>query len=359
MKKILLTTTESLYGWEIENYIKPIFAHVVIGAGFMSDFSASITDLFGGRSNSYEKRLQSVNDSALNILKSKAAELGANCILGLKIDMDQISGKNVQMFMVTAYGTAVVAKSTSAVKTVTSSKEIDKTTIYERAILIRLAKNIKREGYKVNLEGLKAIVESKSGEFKEYLLLQYKKHIIEGSSVDINYNEFNKLYFDYFLNLEPSEAIPVLYAEILNGNEVSTRYKILEIIRQTDLVDYDWLIRLLGSNEPNIKKVALTILTGDKPYYTIEDIPKIQDVIKTIESSFPITANITTKKGFLSKDEKEVWVCDCGRSNDASIAYCGNCSRDKFGFKQNDDTPDKVIAILTNKSAAMSEFFVA
>jgi uncharacterized protein YbjQ (UPF0145 family) len=46
MKKILITTTESLHGWEIDTYLKPVFASVVIGANAFSDISASLTDVY-------------------------------------------------------------------------------------------------------------------------------------------------------------------------------------------------------------------------------------------------------------------------------------------------------------------------
>ncbi len=47
-------------------------------------------------------------NEAIEQIKLAAYEIGANCILGLRIDMDEISGKGKSMFMLTAIGTAVV-----------------------------------------------------------------------------------------------------------------------------------------------------------------------------------------------------------------------------------------------------------
>jgi uncharacterized protein YbjQ (UPF0145 family) len=138
MKKLLLTTTETLQGWDIESYLSPVFSNVVMGPGWLSDFSAGLTDIFGGRSENYEKKLQIVNDNALLILQSKAAEKGANAIVGLKINVHQISGKQMQMFMVSAYGTAVIARNLNTIKHIQSFKEIDKTTLNDKANLIEL-----------------------------------------------------------------------------------------------------------------------------------------------------------------------------------------------------------------------------
>lgn len=159
MKKILITTTDSLYGWEIEAYLKPVFASVVIGGNVFADIGASFTDFFGGRSSGYEKRLQLIKDNAIAILNSKASELGANCILGLKVDVDEVSGKNTQMFMITAVGMAVIAKNAKSQTDSKHLKEIDKDQVKEKANLIRLAKKFQNVETEITADELKVIVE--------------------------------------------------------------------------------------------------------------------------------------------------------------------------------------------------------
>jgi uncharacterized protein YbjQ (UPF0145 family) len=107
LNNLLVTTTSSIEGMTIKQYIKPISAHVVAGTNFFSDFFASFSDVFGGRSQTYQRQLSSIYSEAIEILKQSAYELGANCILGLKVDLDEISGKGKSMFMITATGTAV------------------------------------------------------------------------------------------------------------------------------------------------------------------------------------------------------------------------------------------------------------
>ena len=109
MSRIITTTTNSIEGWEIKEYLQPISSNVVIGANIFSDISAAITDFFGGRSQSYERKLQEIYDQAIVTLNNKAKAVGANCIVGLKIDIGEISGKGNQMFMVSAVGTPVRA----------------------------------------------------------------------------------------------------------------------------------------------------------------------------------------------------------------------------------------------------------
>ena len=117
-KDILVITTSSADGIRIKQYLKPISAHIVAATNFFSDFLASFSDVFGGRSQTYQKQLASLYNEAIERIKFAAYELGANGVVGLSIDMDEISGKGKSMFMLTAIGTAVILEKEITEKTV-------------------------------------------------------------------------------------------------------------------------------------------------------------------------------------------------------------------------------------------------
>ena len=94
--KIIVTGTNDLSGWKILSYLGIVSSHVVTGTGLFSDISAGFTDLFGGRSGTYQKQIQNIEYEAISIITEKAKKLGATAILGAKIDHDEISGKNMQ-----------------------------------------------------------------------------------------------------------------------------------------------------------------------------------------------------------------------------------------------------------------------
>src|SRR5689334_15553241 len=106
-KRLLITTTSSIDGAKVNSYKGIVSARVVTGTDLFTDFFASVSDVFGGRSGAYQKQLKSIYDEVIDLLSDDATKMGANVILGLKIDHDEISGKGKQMFMVTATGTAV------------------------------------------------------------------------------------------------------------------------------------------------------------------------------------------------------------------------------------------------------------
>ncbi|MEI6506467.1 MAG: heavy metal-binding domain-containing protein, partial [Planctomycetota bacterium] len=110
-----IATTDVLHGWTILEYHGLVTSHVVAGTGFFADFAAGMTDFFGGRSETYQRQMAAIEEDALAALRQSAAARGANWVIGARIDFDQISGKGMQMFMVSAQGTAVRAVAAPAV----------------------------------------------------------------------------------------------------------------------------------------------------------------------------------------------------------------------------------------------------
>lgn len=104
---MLLTTTPTIEGSPIKEYKGLVTGETIIGANFIKDFKASITDIFGGRSGAYERTLQEAKDTALREMEERAKRLGANAVVGIDLDYETI-GQSSSMLMVSCSGTAVV-----------------------------------------------------------------------------------------------------------------------------------------------------------------------------------------------------------------------------------------------------------
>ncbi|WP_305981775.1 heavy metal-binding domain-containing protein [Roseivirga thermotolerans] len=103
---MILSTTPSIEGHIITKYHGVVTGEAIIGANLFKDIFASITDLVGGRSGTYERVLREAKDGALKELQYNAQSLGANAVVGIDLDYETI-GHNASMLMVTASGTAV------------------------------------------------------------------------------------------------------------------------------------------------------------------------------------------------------------------------------------------------------------
>ena len=103
---MLITTTTNIEGKRITRYYGIVSGETIIGANIFRDFFASIRDVIGGRSNSYEEVLRKAKDSALREMEEQAMRMGANAVIGVDLDYETV-GQNGSMLMVTASGTAV------------------------------------------------------------------------------------------------------------------------------------------------------------------------------------------------------------------------------------------------------------
>ncbi|UKS27337.1 YbjQ family protein [Paenibacillus sp. HWE-109] len=102
---MIITTTSTIEGSPIKQYLGIVTDEVIMGANVFRDFKASITDLVGGRSRAYEGKLQEARDAALAEMTQQAAGMGANGIVGVDIDYEVIRDG---MLMVAVSGTAVI-----------------------------------------------------------------------------------------------------------------------------------------------------------------------------------------------------------------------------------------------------------
>ncbi len=103
---MILTTTPIIEGKRITQYYGIVTGEAIIGANLFKDIFASITDIVGGRSSSYEQVLRETKNNALRELEINASQMGANAVVGIDLDYETI-GHNGSMLMVSASGTAV------------------------------------------------------------------------------------------------------------------------------------------------------------------------------------------------------------------------------------------------------------
>jgi len=104
---VTVTTTPSIDGKKITAYRGIVTGEAIMGANIFKDLFAGIRDIVGGRSATYERELRRARDLAMEEIKTAAAEMGANAVVGVDIDYETV-GSNGSMLMVTVSGTAVV-----------------------------------------------------------------------------------------------------------------------------------------------------------------------------------------------------------------------------------------------------------
>lgn len=103
---MLISTTDTLQGYEITEYLGVVTGETISGANFVRDMMSTVTDYVGGRSGTYEEVVGKARESTLDEMSDRARLLGADAIVGVSLDYETVGSRGA-MLMVNASGTAV------------------------------------------------------------------------------------------------------------------------------------------------------------------------------------------------------------------------------------------------------------
>ncbi|MGJ3253275.1 MAG: YbjQ family protein [Elainellaceae cyanobacterium] len=105
---MIFATTDVVQGGVVDSYLGVVTSEVVYGSNALRDFFAGIRDIIGGRTASYERVFKKGQQEAIDELGKRAEKLGANAVIGIRIDTGTINIDDTgAMLLITATGTAV------------------------------------------------------------------------------------------------------------------------------------------------------------------------------------------------------------------------------------------------------------
>ena len=102
--EILVATMNDLPGYEVVAVHGEVFGLVVRARNVFSNIGASFRTVFGGEARGYTQLLSDSRGQALERLRTAARAKGANAVLAMRFDCNEIANL---MSEVAAYGTAV------------------------------------------------------------------------------------------------------------------------------------------------------------------------------------------------------------------------------------------------------------
>ena len=102
---MIQTTTPTVEGRTITEYLGVVTGEAILGANIMRDLFAGIRDIVGGRAGAYEEELRKAREIAMEELGAEASGRGADAVVGIDLDYETVGQGS--MLMVTVSGTAV------------------------------------------------------------------------------------------------------------------------------------------------------------------------------------------------------------------------------------------------------------
>ncbi len=103
----MILTTESSHNLEVKEHLGIVTAEVVVGMNIFKDIMAGVRNIVGGKSKSVQKGLKDIRIMALEELKTEAANLNADAVVGVSLAYNEIGATGSTMLMLVASGTAV------------------------------------------------------------------------------------------------------------------------------------------------------------------------------------------------------------------------------------------------------------
>lgn len=103
---MILTTTGTVEGRQIDTYLDVVSAESVQGINVVRDVFTSFRDFFGGRSQTLESALKEARIQATDEIKARARDLRADAVVGLDYEISMPSARG-GMVVVFVTGTAV------------------------------------------------------------------------------------------------------------------------------------------------------------------------------------------------------------------------------------------------------------
>lgn len=322
MGNIIITTTNQIENATIEKYFGVITSNIVVGTNLFSDFAASFTDFFGGNSGTYQRKLQLIYKEAMNDLSAKSITLGANCILGLHIDFDEISGKGKSMFMVSLMGTAVKIDNKQKESGIdyidVISAEYLMSERLKRKYLQRFAENHPTS------EDWEYILSHDMPELADVL---YKAFISSNfKEVDYEAGKVTQQNFPIYLSkLDYDKAVKVVYADVETAPRTSS-----SLIKNLNLFHAASIFQLIKKNRYDI---AIGLLDSDKATYTKDDLLDMKAIVEDF-NNLPNVGSIQMVKGGLLQKDSEKYICPNGHKNPSDTDFCIECGKNIKGLTQ-------------------------
>ncbi len=345
--KVNVTTTSSIDGWEIEAYLGPVIVHRVAGTGIISDFFASFSDVFGGRSGSYRNQLTSLSDEVIVALQHEASALNANWVVGLTMDMDEVAGKGMQMFMVTGMGTAVRARYMRSTEDDTPRSSLAAGQVSAEQLEVareraRLLKMLESETMSFTDEIWTSLIELR---FAEALpaITRTLAHLEKTGHSKLPW--FRERAMAFVDRIDPAEASAALHP--LVGEKEWTSRAAVALISHAKLRDLHTLRCMLESGDPARRCRQLQLFAAGQRIYSVDDVEHLRAIAGVCnEAHFPriVTVMPAKKTGFIFTHE--MLRCECGDERAIEERYCFNpqCRRDAYGFRPDEVTFESVRA---------------
>lgn len=344
-KYIFITASDNIPFSEIESYIGIVDSQIVVGANLFRDVFASFRDVFGGETRGYKKDIDKMKKAALLNIQNQAKEKGANAIISLKMDLDELSGGGKSMFIMNVYGSAVCLKKTFLNKINETNTKISINDIHyfnERRNIKSEIKNsdntlINTDLTQISIHNLWD-EQTSTKVFNEAMSASYDFL----KPLEDNFTNISSKFIERYLDNYITEIKLPFWKVILNGLKTKNWY------------NYDFIYEKLKHENHIARFRALQLCSIEKNYYDSSE----SVILKEIGSFILNDLNMSISTEIVSKMLNKTEVYTCARClekvNYNQGTYC-DCGANKYGIKPGKLTPSDIGQKLIDYSKSLEQ----
>lgn len=319
---ILITTSDNFDTTDIQAQYGVVDSQIVVGANLFRDVFSSFRDIFGGETKGYKKDINKMKKAALDSIKEQATDFGANAIISLRLDLDEVSGGGKSMFMLNAYG--------SAVKLEESAYKQENIDLSPSEISIDDINYYKEKNKAINLINQSDNVASDV----EFEAITKYDLWDKDTSIDVLKNVENAHYglneLEKNIDSIPFEHIEAFLEDYLEEIKLQYWNIIYNALDDRNWFNDKFLLKLFKHDNYISRFRALRLVGIKKDYYNKEDASTLGELATFLKND--IDTSLDTKQIDKMIGNKEVYNCPyCLRKTETkNKCECGN---NKFGLK--------------------------
>lgn len=271
----LITTTDLLQDVTIVKYYDSVFSSMIIGNNYFSELKASFTDLFGGHSYTYENKVLDLYDEVFREIREKAEMSGANAIVGLRINITELSGKGMSMILIQATGTPVYFIERKTQEIIVDSKQ--NAVSYQQLKYAVQLNDFKKMNKLPDTDQWQFIFNSPTEDIYSKLFETYRTLQISIEK-GLSLNEAQTTFIDNFEKLTEKMDIektkPIVY-------QLFSKI-IVPLIKKCRLFDANKALEIFRKGDWD---GGFELLKCDKTYYNYEDLNTMNEIVKYIDDT--------------------------------------------------------------------------
>ena len=306
---IIVTTTDHIENRCITGYIGILRSSAVVGT------EIALADIFADSSRKYRRKLDDIYSKALQDIRLKALAAGADAVVGLHTEFQEIFGKGKTRFLVSVLGTAVRLDRPKAEQD--GCKNVTLFDLRRNQLLVGLGRKLSNPQFNPSSDDWDDINRYALVDLAPQLYRRYLKLASEtiGSTSVAEKKLLLENFIPFLQSMDYDAACEAVYGDI-----ETSPYVFCDVVKSCDLFHPEKIAQML---HPENKHTVIALLDSNKASYTSRDLVYM-DAIAGFLDNLPDTGRyIEGREGLFSKTGT---LLVCERGHTSAVELGGHCT---------------------------------